>query len=133
MPTPQQTREIEVEIENQPGALAEIADELGRQDINILGFMADAQTGKGQASFVTSDTEQAMETLKKAGYKPKTTESLIVPAANRPGELAKLARRLEKEDISIERSFVATDPEGQNLGIGMRVSDPARALDVLEL
>lgn len=133
MSKPQQTLEIEVEIDNEPGALAEVADRLGQENINILGFVAEAQTGKGRASFVTSDSERAMGVLQKAGYEPEATESLIVPSEHRPGELANLARRLEKEGVGIERSFVATDEAGDNLGIGLRVTDPSRARDILEM
>lgn len=132
MPKTQPTREIEVDIENENGALAEVADQLGQQDINILGFMARADKGQGRANFVTNDPERAMETLKEAGYSPRTTESLIVPTANQPGELASLVRRLEEEDINVERSFVATGHEGQSLGIGLSVSDPSRARKMLE-
>lgn len=133
MPETQQLQEIEVEIENEPGALADVADRLGSQDINILGFMTNPKTGRGQASFVTSDAERTLETLKKAGYEPKATPTLVVPTANRPGELAKLARQLEAEDIRIERSFIASDQDGENLGIGLRVNDPDRARKLLKM
>lgn len=128
----QQMQEIEVEIENEPGALADVADRLGRQDINILGFMTNPETGRGQASFVTTDAERAVQTLEKAGYKPKAMPTLVVPTTHQPGELAKLARQLDEEDIRIERSFVATGREGESLGIGLRVNDPDRARELLK-
>lgn len=127
MPRPDQTLEIQVEIDDAPGGLADVAERLGKENINILGFMADAGTQPGEASFVTSDSELALDTLRKAGYEPEATEALIVPAEHRPGELASLARQLEKEDIGVERSFVATSEDGEQIGIGLSVSDPSRA------
>lgn len=132
MTTPSTTTEIEVELENEPGTLADVSEVLADERINILGFACVAQGQTGTACFITDDPDASIETLKAAGFTPRTREAVFVPTPNEPGQLADLSRRLGDSAVNIERSFVASDERGESLGIGFEVDDTQQALKVLE-
>lgn len=127
----ERTTEIEVSLENTPGTLGEVSDKLAREGINILGFTCVAQGSEGTACFVTSDPDEATRTLDRAGFDPKTQESVFVPTPNKPGQLAKLSKKLGTSGVNIERSFVAADPDTDEIGIGFTVDDIDQATKVL--
>lgn len=128
----ERTTEIEVELENQPGTLAEVADTLASEGINIRGFACVAEGNTGTACFVTASPSRALTVLEDAGYEVGTNESLFVPAPNEPGQLATLASRLGDSGVNIERTFVATGEDGDTLGIGFDVDEPTQAEKVLQ-
>lgn len=131
MTTPTTTTEIEVELDNEPGTLADVSEVLADENINILGFTCVAQGDSGTACFIADDPNAAIETLESEGFHPETRDAVFVPTPNEPGRLARLSRRLGNSAINIERSFVAADETGGDLGIGFEVDDTEQALKVL--
>lgn len=128
----QRTTEIEVELANTPGTLADVAETLSEEGINILGFACMAQGDTGTACFVTENPEGAITVLENDGYDVEAHESLFVPAPNEPGQLATLARSLGNSGVNIEHSFVATDDSGHTVGIGFNTGDTSQAEKVLK-
>lgn len=128
----ERTTEIEVELENEPGTLGEIADTLADEGINIRGFACVAQGNTGTACLVTDTPAQAVTALESTGHPVETAESLFATAPNEPGQLAELAGRLGASGVNIERSFVATQEDGATLGIGFRVDDVTQGEKVLK-
>jgi hypothetical protein len=55
----------------------------------------------------------------------------MVDGANRPGELARIAQRLADAKVNIEYCYSATSPEARKGMIILRVSNPTKALKVL--
>lgn len=131
MPETQRIKEIEVELKNTPGTLADATQALAEQSINIQGFTCIAQGNKGQACFVTDNPEGASQTLTEAGFNPTVTDAVFTAVPNEPGQLANLSRQLAESGVNIDRSFVATSDEG-SLGIGFHVDDPQQAEKVLK-
>lgn len=125
------TTEIFVELENTPGTLADASDALGEANVNITGFLLEAQGSTGTARFLTQDPGQARSALEKAGLAPQDREIVVTQVPNRPGQLAKLARALADSGVNIESSFPVLDPAGSQAGLAFAVDDIDSANKVL--
>lgn len=133
MPSPvTRTQELMLEIPNEPGTLGEMAQLLGKEDINIVGFTAVATDSVGQLHLVTDDPKQAEEALEESGYVPRTREALVVTLPNEPGQLGRVANRLGTEGINIDASFITGSIDGSKLRCAFCVDDIEGAVDVLE-
>jgi hypothetical protein len=56
---------------------------------------------------------------------------LMVEGSNKPGELARIAHKLAAARINIEYCYCATPPEAKKGLMILRVSNPTKALKVL--
>jgi hypothetical protein len=55
----------------------------------------------------------------------------MIEGSNQPGELARIARTLAKAKINIEYCYSATPPKAKKGLLVLRVSNPSKALKVL--
>jgi len=99
-------KEITVVSENRVGVLADVCEALGSVGVNIEAISAQAILDKAVIRIITNDETTAMGALEKAGLKPSASEILTVKLRNRPGELAKLARRIAASAIDIESVYI---------------------------
>lgn len=127
------TTEFVVEVPNQPGTLGELAQLLGKEDINILGFAAVARGGgPGTMHLVTDDAADAAVVLEEDGYAPREKEAVVATVPNVPGQLGRLATKLGQAGINIDASFVAADGDDATLRCVFAVESPRKAVEVLE-
>jgi hypothetical protein len=56
---------------------------------------------------------------------------VMVEGSNKPGELAQVAQKLAHAKINIEYCYCATPPDAKKGLLILRVSNPAKALKVL--
>ena len=94
-------REIIVILDNRPGALAEMAELLGKEGINIVDLDAEASVERGATSLTVDRYEEALATLRRAGFRAVSAEALVVRVRDEPGALAKLAKRLGDSNINM--------------------------------
>lgn len=126
------TKEFVVEIPNQPGTLGDLAQLLGKEDIDILGFAAVARgTNPGTVHLVTDDAEAAAVVLEENGLSPEHKEAIVVTVPNVPGQLGLLASKLGQAGINIEASFVAMNGEQDSLRCVFAVESPRKAQEIL--
>lgn len=127
------TKEFVVEIPNQPGTLGDLAQLLGKEDIDILGFAAVARGSQpGTVHLVTDDAHDAALVLEENGLSPESKEAIVVTVPNLPGQLGRLASQLGKAGINIEASFVAMNGEQDSLRCVFAVESPRKAKEILE-
>lgn len=127
------TKEFVVEIPNQPGTLGDLAQLLGKEDIDILGFAAVAHADEpGTVHLVTDDADEAALVLEENGLAPQRREAIVVTVPNAPGQLGLLASKLGDAGINIDASFVAMDGEESSLRCVFAVESPRKAQEILE-
>lgn len=127
------TKEFVVQIPNEPGTLGDLAQLLGKEDIDILGFAAVANGGNpGTVHLVTDDADAAAVVLEENGMSPERREAIVVTVPNAPGQLGMLASELGQAGINIEASFVALDGEETSLRCVFAVETPRKAKEILE-
>ena len=118
-------------LDNNPGVLARLCDALGEAKINIFAISTSDTVDHSVIRLVVSDTAKALRLFEEHGTLVIRTEVLMVDGYNKPGSLAAIARALAEAKINIEYVYCATSPNVQKGLLIMRVSDPKKALKIL--
>lgn len=115
-------REFSVLLEDRPGSLADLTQALGEGGVNIEAIAAIPSGGKGDVRIVIGDAAGARQALQRAGLKVAgEREILLVDLEHRPGELARVTRKLGDAGVNIDAVYVVGDVGGRKrvaLGTG---------------
>jgi hypothetical protein len=90
-----------VRLKNEPGALADLAQALADNGIDIRTSSAGGVGSLGWATLSTNNDEAARDVLRKGRYTFSEGEALNVSVEDQPGSLARLMRRLATADINV--------------------------------
>ena len=95
--------DVAIDLENHPGALAEMGEALGRAGVSIEGGGAFAVSGRGVAHFLFEDGDAARKALEAAGVKVLAVSEVLIQKLNQeePGQLGKLTRRMAEAGVNI--------------------------------
>ncbi|HNR69959.1 MAG TPA: ACT domain-containing protein [Verrucomicrobiota bacterium] len=133
MQTRRITKQLAIFLDNRPGMLARVADALADAKINIYAITTSDTVDHTVIRLVVDDYRRALHVCEERGSLVVEDDVLMVEGDNKPGEMARLARKLAKAGINIEYCYSATLPgAGKGLLI-LRVSNPTKALKVLKL
>jgi hypothetical protein len=96
-------KDLEIALENRPGALAEMGEALGRAGVSIEGGGVFA----GVAHFLFVDAEAARSALDAAGIRVVRENDVLVQKLRQdePGQLGKIARRMAERGVNIEVQY----------------------------
>lgn len=97
-------KDLAIQLENRPGALAEMGDALGRAGVSVEGGGAWVVDGVGVAHFLVEDAAAARSALEAAGIRVLEARDVIVQRLNQdePGQLGKITRRMADAGVNIE-------------------------------
>lgn len=102
--------DLTITIHDRPGAAAEVADALGRSEINIEGVCCVPNNGYGELHLAVNDAAKAREALHQAGVKvADEREVLVVDVEDRPGILAEVARTIADAGVNLTTLYLATN------------------------
>jgi hypothetical protein len=97
-------------VPHSKGSLAKLAEEMGREKINIEGLCAVEQNGSVIFHLLTTDRPETKRVIDKVGYKVTNEAEVIVERIeDRPGTLGKVTRHLADAGINLTTVYVATD------------------------
>jgi hypothetical protein len=92
------------------GSLANLAEEMGREKINIEGLCAVEHNGSVIFHLLSTDKAATTRAIAKVGYKvSRETEVVVERVEDRPGMLGKVTRRLADAGINLTTVYLATD------------------------
>lgn len=114
---------------NRPGALARIGEILAENKINITGL--DASGAQRQVRLLVSKTRTARRLLQKAGLRTRAEDVVVVTLADRPGALARAARKLANAKININYAYGTVARGSKRAAIVVGVTNPRRAARLL--
>ena len=118
-------------LDNRPGALARVCQALSDAEINIYALSTSDTIDHIVVRMVVSDPRAALLLFEERGTLVVETEVLMLPGANRPGELAKLAQKLAEAKINIEYAYCATPPNARKGLLVMRTANVRKSLKIL--
>jgi hypothetical protein len=124
-------RQLSLFLENKPGRLASIAEELFKGEIDIRAIsLADAGQF-GVVRFIVDDPDRAFDLLKRAGFTVTVSDVLGVEIEDKPGGFFQIARALGESGINIMDTY-GYAIAGEKMLIVLRVDDMEKALSVLK-
>jgi hypothetical protein len=126
--------DVSIELEDRPGALAELGEALGRAGVSVEGGGAWVASGVGTAHFLVADGSAARRALESVGIHVVAVREVITTRLDqaRPGQLGATCRRLAQAGINIEALYsdhdhrlviVVADTDAA-LGVRASAADP---------
>ena len=99
--------DVEIDLDNTPGALARMGEVLGAKGISIEGGGAFVTSGRGVAHFLFADGEAAAQALELAGLRVVRVREVVVQRLRQgePGQLGKLCRLMADARVNIEVQY----------------------------
>ncbi len=97
-------KDLEIILENRPGALADMGEALGRVGVSVEGGGAWVVGGKGVAHFLFEDGAAARRALEATGIQVLEEREVLVQRLKQdvPGQLGLLTRRMAEAGVNIE-------------------------------
>jgi len=127
----QVTQQLAVFLENKPGTLARVCDELAAARVNIYAITTSDTIDHSVIRLVVSDPRRAMLIFEEHGTLVVEDDVLMVEGDNKPGTLARICHALAKAKVNIEYCYSATHPDAKRGLLVLRASDARKALRVL--
>ncbi|MCP5120483.1 MAG: ACT domain-containing protein [bacterium] len=95
-------KEIVVVTQNRPGLLADLSEALGDRGINIETIDAEEVHDTAVVELTVDRYDEALHTLRDAGFDAVTEDALLIRLPDEPGSLAKVARRFKDASIDMK-------------------------------
>ncbi|MFQ5724679.1 MAG: ACT domain-containing protein [Terriglobia bacterium] len=118
-------QQVTITVANRPGGLARVAETLARNRINITGL--NASGANRRVRLLVSNPARAVRALKKAKVRARLEPAVAVTLRDRPGSLARAARKLAKRKININYGYGTVVRGGKRATIVFGVAKPGRA------
>ena len=119
-----------VELKNKAGELARVTETIAEKGIDITGFAGATSGDSGSVVLITNDEAGTRKALQDARATVREIEIVSAPLDNRPGSLAKAARRLADAGVNIEAAM-PIGMSGDKVTVAFATSDPAKARTAL--
>lgn len=123
-------KQFDISIKNKPGELANVTEVLANHAVNIRAIASEASSERPIVRIITNDEKTTRNALKKAEFSFKERDVLTISVLDRPGELAKITKRLARKKVNIESIFVLEKYDGR-VEFAIGVDDTDTALKVL--
>lgn len=124
-------KRIIIMAEDKAGVLADISRALADDNINIETLDTACVAEHGVVILTTNDFDKALHTLKHAGFKAVTDDSLIIRLRDEPGALAKIAEQFKQAGINI-RSLHILNRHGGYSTVALSADDRAKAAALID-
>jgi hypothetical protein len=119
-----------VDLKNKPGELAKMTEAIAAKGIDIPGVSAAACSATSSAALLTSDEAGTRQALDDGHWTYRPFEVVRASLADRPGSLAKAARRLANAGVNID-AVLTTGMSGGNIQVGFVTDHAAKATEAL--
>ena len=101
--------DLTVNLENQPGTLAQLGESLGSAGINIEGVAGFGRDDAGELHILVTDAGMAREALSAAGIECSAEREVeVVSVVDQPGELGRHLRRVADAGVNVDLCYLAT-------------------------
>jgi len=97
-------KDLSIELENRPGALAAMGEALGRAGVSVEGGGAWVVGAGGAAHFLFEDGAAARKALEAAGIRVLAEREVVTVRLKQavPGQLGLICRRMADASVNIE-------------------------------
>lgn len=121
--------QVTVFLQNEQGRLKELTNILAQNSINISALSVAETAQYGVMRMLVSDSDKALDALKKADFSAKKTRVILVKTPDVPGALAKLLDALVVQGINV--SYMYGYSSGDQSNLILKVSDPEKASEIV--
>ncbi len=120
-----------VQLRNEPGALAKLSEALAERGVDLRAIGGGGLGEVGHVIMTTADDDAARRVLDEGGYTYVEGESLLAEVDDRPGGMARIARRLADAGVNVY-GHLFIGRWGDRAMFAFVVDDPEKAKPILE-
>jgi hypothetical protein len=106
-------KEFKIFVKHKPGELARVTEALASRAVNIKAIASESKGEEALLRVVTSDVNTTIKALDASGTKYDFNDIMTLSLIDRPGELAKVAKKLGKAKINIESIYILGQKNGK--------------------
>lgn len=121
-------KQFTITIENQPGAVAEIARVLGKANVNVLSLLGTAQGTSGTIQLVAEDARRAKKALDEAKIQYQETAAEEHELPNKAGALAQCLEKLAAKGVNLRSIHATASKAGRKAVVVYTVEAEAKAV-----
>ena len=118
--------QLTVFLENRSGRLAEVADVLGRERINVRGFSTTDADEYGIVRLIVSEPERAHAILQEGGFTTRISQVLCIRVPDEAGGLAEVLDVLSEQGVAVDHLYSISA-----INICVATEDIDRAVELL--
>jgi len=122
--------EFEIKAGSSTQNVLHIAEILAEGGVNLTTVSIEKFEGEAYIRLLTSDSEACARSLMKADMQFTTRPVLVAEVMDRPGQWAKIAKRLADAGIEIEASYLLSR-DGQKMKFVFAVDEPKKGEQIL--
>jgi len=120
-------KEFKVYSDNKRGELARVAEALAQSSVNIEAIASENSHPEAFLRIVTNDVNTTKRALSRAGFEFEEKNIIVLDLIDRPGELAKLAKRMTRAGVNIESIYLL-----EKARVALAVDDSKKAMKVIK-
>lgn len=124
--------QISISMKNEMGALCSLCGILARAQVNILGLSIAEGADEGLVRLIVDEPKKAQKTLDAVKIPHRQQDVVLLELENEPGALQRISALLAHAKINILYVYGTADLHGRGGALVLRVSDTAKAVEVLE-
>jgi hypothetical protein len=95
-------KQIDIWLQNRPGALCSVTDLLGTSGITIMAFHVAGDVEEGELHIVVNDPGKAVDVLKAAGYEVEVKDVIACEMPDKPNSLKMILNPLSDANINVD-------------------------------
>jgi len=122
-------KQFNIYIKDRVGELAKVTELMAQFAINIVAIASESGT-KPVVRIVTADETSTLKALEKSGWEFTAQDILVLRLIDRPGELAKVSRKLAREAIFVQSIYIFNKGAGRT-ELALAVDNIEKARTVL--
>ena len=119
-----------VDLKDQPGTLAGLAEALAQKGVNIESISGIVTGGTGSVALLTNDEDSSRKALSEAGYTVREKEVATIALEHKPGTFAAAAKKLADAGINVTAVLPIPMADGK-VGVAFATDQPAKARELL--
>ncbi|MGK0190709.1 MAG: hypothetical protein ACI9R3_006539 [Verrucomicrobiales bacterium] len=123
-------KQITIITENRAGEVAEISSLLAGLQVNIEDIEIEKGEELGVITLAVDNYDVALRALRDSGFQAISQDALVVRLEDRPGALAEIAARFNKEAIQLRSMHIIQRKTG-HAHVSIVTTDNARAATLL--
>ena len=122
--------QFSVFVENRVGMLNELCTAISEANINIRGLSTVVESEWAIVGLLVDDANKTKEILNSQNLKFGETTVLTVRMDNKPGQIAKITKKLSEQHINIVHASLTA--EGQHCLLVLMTTDNKKANEILD-
>ena len=123
-------KEFCIEIENTPGAIANVCTALGTAGINLQSIASEHIGGQGFLRIIPEDSKATEEMLNRKDFMYSENTVIVKAFEDKPNQIADAVEKLGAEGININALYLLQSKNGK-AQVGIVTDDPQKASRLL--